>query len=113
MKNVIDLDREEMDYELFNKIWSSNNVVIKYKNKLYRVVEKEEWQTICIEYFLEKYRYEIDSEDEDYIEDVYWETLFEAIEEIKNNEGYDEVLYVPPEISNVVWGVTFYLRYLG
>jgi len=69
----------------------------------------EEWTSECLLSYLEERGEEIsDEEMED--DDFWFAVLQEAINHVVREEKYDHVVYIPPSLCGVAYGITVFLK---
>lgn len=65
----------------------------------------EDWESVCIEYQAEQMGYELSDD-----EDEWWDVMWEAVEKIVRDEGWDGYVYIDSDESGVPFGVTIFYR---
>ena len=112
---ALNLGESLEDEFLFSRIFESFQkgeaitIVDKDTNQLFRVEAIESWDPDCLFYYCEVKNIAT-PEDEEELDDFFWEILPDAIEWAMREDGYDAYIYVPPETSGVAYGVTIWLR---
>jgi len=114
---ILSLNIEEPleDEFLFNRIQTLSSkgepitIVDEKTGQLFKVEDIEEWEPVCLFSYCEIKKIKV-PEDEEEIDDFFWEILPEAIEWARGEDNYDNYIYVPPEVSGTAYGVTIWLR---
>ena len=110
IKDLNKIDEKLYD-EIIEELGKNNDVYIKIKDKLFKAVDYEPWDTICLDFYAEKHNIPIpNTENPEELEDFYWEILPEAIEEAKKEGKFDTYIYVDPYKSGEPFGVTIWLK---
>jgi len=64
----------------------------------------EEWDSSCIEWYAEKKGYRLEEEDD------WWDVMWEEVNEIIREEGWDGYVYIEPEECGVPYGITIFYK---
>jgi len=82
-------------------------IIVSLNNRYYEIESIEEWDENSISIFISEHGYI----DDDSVEDV--DLLFSILDKKKKNYGYDDYIYVPPQIAGVQYGAVIWLKKIG
>ena len=80
-------------------------------SKVYSLADVECWEMFCLESYAEEHNIEIpEFEDEEEEEEFWWGVFEEAVESRFREFGYDEAIYIQPDVCGVSYGCHLWLR---